>query len=102
MVCVSRIPLVEIFQRHSVPAVVDYMSLDVEGAASHIMSSFPFQEYYVKALTVERPKENLQHWLRSNNYTFLQEMGSFGEQLWAHTTMLSSLDLKSIGIELPK
>lgn len=40
---------------HGAPSVIDYFSLDVEGAEERIVRSFPFSAYSVLAMTVERP-----------------------------------------------
>jgi FkbM family methyltransferase len=43
----------ELLIRAKSPNVIDYLSLDTEGNERYILSIFPFQEYKVKAITVE-------------------------------------------------
>lgn len=57
------VPLKEIFERHNVPSIIDYFSLDVEEAESYIMSGFPFEEYKFRKMSIERPKNDLRQLL---------------------------------------
>jgi hypothetical protein len=84
------ISLLDLFQRYQVPKVVDYLSLDVEGAEGFIMSAFPLKEYRIKLLTVERPKKELCDFLESHGYKNIQRLSSWGETLWAHTDFLGT------------
>jgi hypothetical protein len=77
-------PLIEVLSRFHVPTTIDYLSLDVEGAEMLIMKDFPFDQYTMKVMTIERPGEDLRELLRSKEYVFLKEISRFGETLWAH------------------
>ena len=50
---VQTVPLSEILQRFAVPRTIDFMSLDVEGAESLVMSGFPFETHTVSVLLIE-------------------------------------------------
>ena len=73
-----------VLERFSVPASIDYLSLDVEGAEYMIMKEFPFDRYQIKVMTVERPSSELRLLLESNGYMFLKDLAWWGETLWAH------------------
>jgi len=90
------VPLVEILEQNNVPTVIDYFSLDVEGAESYVMDDFPFDRYTFKILTVERPKPDLEANLKQNGYHFLRTISFFGETLWVHESYMDSLDLASL------
>lgn len=90
------VPLQEIFERHHTPAIIDYFSLDVEGAESFIMSAFPFDQYKFRVLSIERPTDDLKQILGSHKYTFIQNVGRFGETIWAHASELESINKNSI------
>lgn len=77
-------PFNEILKRFNVPAEIDYMSLDVEGAEYLIMQHFPFDRYQIKIITIERPNQQLKDLLEANGYLFLKELAWWGETLWAH------------------
>ncbi len=75
-----------IFQDLSVPKVIDYMSLDIEGAEEWVFTTFPWKRYTFLSITVERPKDKLKLLLMSNGYKYICNHGGFGDQLWLHPT----------------
>lgn len=79
-------PLIEVFERFQVPKVIDYMSLDVEGAEYLIMNDFPFDRYQMKLMTVERPNDDLKILLAQHGYIYLKDLVLWGETLWAHNS----------------
>ena len=81
------ISLKEVLRKFHVPKVIDYLSLDVEGAEWLIMQDFPFDEYRMKVMSVERPPKHLRELLRSKRYILVKKLGFFGETLWAHESM---------------
>jgi hypothetical protein len=92
------VPLLEIFEKFNVPKEVDYFSLDVEGAESLILSSFPLDSYSFKILTFERPRPDAISLLESHGYVCLKQLGTFGETLWAKRSAIPELDLRGIGL----
>jgi len=52
-----------------IPAVIDYVSLDVEGAEEMVVSTFPFDRHCVRAWTIERPSEAITSILSSHECT---------------------------------
>jgi hypothetical protein len=89
------VPLVDILQYYRVPRVIDYLSLDVEGAEKFILEAFPFDQYNISILTVERPRFLL-GLLESHGYRNLKKLTKWGETLWAHESVMSQLDLKAL------
>ena len=86
-----------LFRTFQVPKIIDYMSLDVEGAEELIMGDFPFNSYQVRFLTVERPKPKLQSILKSNGYKFVMLLVYWGETLWVHEdSVLSIMSIQDI------
>ena len=47
--------LMDELDRHNVPALIDYFSLDVEGAEGIVMKNFDYARYKFRFMTVERP-----------------------------------------------
>jgi hypothetical protein len=88
--------LEDVFRRYKVPLIIDYFSLDVEGAETYIMSSFPFDSYRIKVMTVERPKADLVALLQKNGYIFLGYLSGWGESLWCHESIKPTLNLSGI------
>lgn len=96
------VPLLEIFQRKQTPTVIDYFSLDVEGAEDYIMSAFPFDEYKFKIMTVERPELELCQRLGSHGYRMIKVLVKWGETMWVHEDYLSELDLEKAKPVMPE
>lgn len=76
--------LKDVLKRYNVPKVIDYLSLDIEGAEFLVMQHFPFEEYEIKVMTVERPKKNLEKLFAEKGFIHLKDLTWWGETLWAH------------------
>ena len=87
------VPLLEVLQRNRAPRVIDYFSLDVEGAEMYIMEDFPFDQYLIRILTIERPGMSLRSLLEQHGYKLLMVISDFGETLWCHESQMEILDL---------
>jgi Methyltransferase FkbM domain len=90
------VPLLEILTRFNAPKIIDYLSLDVEGAESLIMKHFPFDTYSFNIMTVERPKDDLRALFTEYGYEYIGTVGGFGETIWARTAIKDSLNIASI------
>ena len=66
--------------------MIDYLSLDIEGAEWWVFEEFPWGDYTFLSLTVERPKPPLREALRSHEYVFLCMNGYDGDEFWIHRT----------------
>ena len=87
------VPLQELLERTQTPRVIDYLSLDVEGAEYYVMQRFPFASYQIKIMTVERPNADLKRHLEAHGFQMMAQITKWGETLWVHTNFLNSLDL---------
>jgi len=83
------VALADVLKMVGAPHVIDYLSLDVEGAESMVMKDFPWLEYTFSVLTVERPKQDLINMLTNNGYEFLRFNIGIGDQTWVHKSLLS-------------
>jgi hypothetical protein len=79
----TTVKVADIFRQFSVPAVIDYMSLDIEGAEVYCFKDFPWDQYRFRVLTVERPG-NLTRILEENGYVYVRTHGDFGDDLFMH------------------
>jgi hypothetical protein len=77
-------PIRQVLSQFQAPHVIDYLSLDVEGMEYMIMEDFPFDEYTIRLLTIERPSQPLKKLMEDNGYLFLKQLAWWGETLWAH------------------
>ena len=87
------VTLRHILERFRAPPVMDYLSLDVEGAETFVMESFPFDRYRFQLLTVERPDDRLCRLLMQNGYRLLKQLKKWGETVWMHQYAEASLNL---------
>ncbi len=86
------VPLLEILQRYQTPPQIDYLSLDVEGAESFIMTQFPLHRYRITLITAERLKGDVRDYLKSEGYEFVKDLTRWGEALWVRTEAKNELD----------
>jgi Methyltransferase FkbM domain len=93
------VTLLEIFDRFHVPTVIDYISLDIEGAEEWVMSSFPFSQYRFNVMTVERPSSTLSQILTINGYIQLKAIRRATETLWVHQAILEQVDMTALEID---
>jgi len=87
------VTLSEIFRKFDVPRVIDYLSLDVEGAEELIMTEFPLIDYRIRIMTIERPKEKLRNYLESHGYAEILRLSRWGETLWIHESFEAHMDM---------
>lgn len=62
-----------VLDKFNAPKVIDYLSLDVEGAEERILRNFPFNKYTFLAMTIERPTPELEKVLFNNGYVFVMK-----------------------------
>lgn len=91
------VSFLSVLRRYNAPKLVDYLSLDVEGAEGYILDDdFPFDEYTFKILTVERPKITLRNRLMKNGYKMLGIISGWGETIWIHSKFENDLNINVI------
>jgi hypothetical protein len=93
------VSLRDVFEKFQVPSVIDYFSLDVEGAETFVMESFPFDQYRFDVLTVERADDKLRNILEQNGYKRLKNLRSWGETLWIHSSIENLIDKSALTID---
>jgi hypothetical protein len=64
--------LASILKIGNAPKVIDYLSLDVEGAEYEVLRNFPFKKYKFLSMTIERPSRSLNNLLFKNGYLFVK------------------------------
>jgi hypothetical protein len=55
----AAVSLDKLLQDLSAPRVIDYLSLDIEGAEAWVFDLFPWDHFTFLTMTIERPKERL-------------------------------------------
>jgi FkbM family methyltransferase len=71
---VPTVTLNSLLHREQAPTIIDYMSVDVEGAEDAIFSGFDLNTYRCNTLTIERPSSNLREHLKRNKYLLVRDI----------------------------
>jgi len=67
-------PLMQVLKEQQAPDIIDYMSIDVEGAEERILGAFDFNTYLFRCITIERPTLSLKDILNRNSYILIKEI----------------------------
>ncbi|KAL7542207.1 hypothetical protein ACHAXR_011652 [Thalassiosira sp. AJA248-18] len=94
----NLVSLFTVFKETNVPKVIDYLSLDAEGAKALVMDNFPWKDYTFKFLTVDSPNEDLTQALNSHGYEMVRKLSASGETLWIHneSVLLSKEEIGTV------
>lgn len=71
---VKTVPLQKLLKEHAAPQVIDYLSIDIEGAEERVLGSFDFTAYRFNCITIERPSPALRALLDRHEYTLIKEI----------------------------
>ena len=76
---VYTVTLEYILDHAKAPHIIDYLSLDVEGAEYHAVVNLNFKKYLFLIMTIERPTQKLHHFLVIKGYRFVYRVTDYGE-----------------------
>jgi FkbM family methyltransferase len=71
---IKAMSLSEILLEHDAPQVIDYLSIDIEGAEDRALLDFPFSHFTFNCITIERPSQELRNKLIENKYILIKEI----------------------------
>jgi FkbM family methyltransferase len=74
VVRLKTVPLVKILEDHHAPGIIDYLSIDVEGAEERVLAEFDFHKYTFRSISIERPTELLRALLKDHDYILIKEI----------------------------
>lgn len=66
--------LISVLENHHAPSIIDYLSIDVEGAEERIISGFDFHKYIFRCITIERPTKFLRELFKDHGYILIKEI----------------------------
>lgn len=91
------VPFLEILEKFNAPQTIEYLSLDVEGSEFLVMEAFPFDKYFFKLMTIERPNQELVDLLIKHDYIYLAANNDDGmETAWVHKSAQSGINHNAI------
>jgi hypothetical protein len=79
------------------PAVIDYLSLDVEGAEWRVMQNFPFERYTFRTVTIERPSPWLNKLLAEKGYVWVKNFK--WDSFYVHKSVPLAAQSRSLKME---
>lgn len=82
-------PLEAILKDVNAPSVIDYLSIDIEGAEYYALKNFPFHKYTFRAITIERPNKLLQELLALKGYVVVKRIPDL-DFFYVHSSFMSS------------
>lgn len=88
------VSLETIFRDMNVPSVIDYMSLDIEGAEEWVLSTFPWHRYTFCTLSIERPDESLIKLLEQKGYIYICDHGNYEDKFFVHSSLPNLSEVK--------
>lgn len=80
------VSLTSLLDHFGAPSVIDYLSLDVEGAETFILRHFAFDRYRIRCLTIERPTPELSTLLQHHGYRHILDLAA-GDTLWVEASL---------------
>jgi FkbM family methyltransferase len=66
--------LKSVLEKQHAPNIIDYLSIDVEGAEERILAGFDFHKYTFRCITIERPTKLLRGLLKDHGYILIKEI----------------------------
>lgn len=85
----NALPLTEVLDRYNAPSVIDYLSLDVEGAEERVMMGLDLEKYRFKCMTIERPNPNVNKILVDAGYVFVKNHRF--DAFYVHPLLIASI-----------
>ena len=73
-VSLSTQTLQNVLEQHNAPKVIDYCSVDIEGAEDRMLNGVDLQTYTFRAMTIERPSPAVKEKLARHGYLVVREI----------------------------
>jgi FkbM family methyltransferase len=70
----KTVSLNSVLEDQHAPNIIDYLSIDVEGAEERILSGFDFHKYTFRCITIERPTRPLKNLFKEHGYVLVKEI----------------------------
>jgi FkbM family methyltransferase len=78
-------PLSDVLIKHNAPLVIDYFSLDIEGAEDRVVRSIDFSKYKFRCMTIENPSSETKSLLLEAGYLLVKEQN--GDGFYIHQSL---------------
>jgi len=88
----TAITFQQLLDNYNAPNVIDYLSLDIEGAEERVFRNFPFDKYKFLCMTIERPTPELNKTLLNNGYVFVKNYKV--DTFYIHSSIKNQVNFK--------
>ena len=88
VVRLQTVPLISVLIENDAPHVIDYLSIDVEGAEDRVLGGFDFDQYTFRCITIERPSEKLRNLFLKHGYLLIKEIPDL-DSFYIHQSFLA-------------
>jgi hypothetical protein len=78
----TSVDMREVLTVTEAPKVIDYFSLDIEGAEALVFDTIPFDTHTIYCFTIERPVDRLRERLGTLGYVEVGILGTFGDTMY--------------------
>jgi hypothetical protein len=90
------VSLLSMLTAFGAPRIIDYFSLDIEGAEYSVLKEFDFSAFTFLTMSIERPVQELKDLLAANGYTYLCSHGPAGDEFYFHESLLLTPGAESL------
>ena len=77
------VPFATLFAQRGI-RVVDFMSVDLEGAEFHVLSSIDFDRVWVRLIATETTSDDVIKLLRRNGFRDINVQFALGDHVWVN------------------
>lgn len=81
-------------REHNAPPLIDFLSLDIEGAEYRVLKNFPFSQYTFRCMCIERPSPSLDVLLDKNGYVQVAHL-SF-DVMYVHRDFIADVNMNPV------
>jgi FkbM family methyltransferase len=74
LVQLKTVTLGRMLRESGAPPLIDYLSIDIEGAEERVLADFDFLSYRFKCITIEEPSARLRELFRRNGYILVKDI----------------------------
>lgn len=89
---INSTTLLDELDKINAPKLIDFLSLDIEGAEWIALRSFSFDRYKFRCMAIERPNEKLDLMLEKNNYRQIAHL--MYDVIYVHKDFLDEVNFK--------
>jgi hypothetical protein len=89
----TLVSLATLLPKFNAPRTIDFFSLDVEGGEALVLHGFPWEDYTISVLAIERPNDAIHNLLRRNGLRLVDTPpNEWGDALYVQESIVARMD----------